>query len=148
MRSLDFALLAIFVIIPLVAAALVHLSRRQKRRADAVAGELSAAALRASVLLDLGARSVSGGSIEAICHDAVTMTTTALAVDYCAIFTVSREGDSLLLAFAAGWDMGDVDGLLISTDIDTQAGYALHAHDPVVVDNASSDKRFILPQVL
>jgi signal transduction histidine kinase len=148
MRSPDIALLAIFVITPLIAAAILHLSRRQKRRADDVSRDLSVAALRASVLLDLGARAASGGSIEAICHDAVTMTTTALAVDYCAIFTVSREGDSLLLAFAAGWDIGDVDGLLIPTDIDTQAGYALHAHDPVVVDNASSDKRFMLPQVL
>ena len=148
MWSANIALLAIFVITPLVAAAILHLSRRQKRRADAIARELSAAALRANVLLDLNVRAASGGSIEAICHDAVTMTTTALAIEYCAIFTVSREGDSFLLAFAAGWDAGDVDGLLIPTDIDTQAGYALHAHDPVVVDNASSDKRFILPQVL
>ncbi len=149
MRSApNIALLAIFVIGPLVAAALFHLSRRQKNRADAASRELSAAALRANVLLDLGARAVAGGGIEALCHDAVTMTTTALGLEYCAIFNLSREGDSLLLAFASGWDMGDVDGLLVPTDIDTQAGYALHAHDPVVVDNAASDKRFTLPQVL
>src|ERR1051326_2693848 len=82
----NIALLAIFVIGPLVAAALFHLSRRQKNRADAASRELSAAALRANVLLDLGARAVAGGGIEALCHDAVTMTTTALGLEYCAIF--------------------------------------------------------------
>ena len=119
-----------------------------RRRADGASRELTAATLRATVLLDLSARASAGGSVEAICHDAVAMTTTALAVDYCAIFDVSGEGDALMLAFAAGWDVSDVAGLIIPTEIDTQAGYALHAREPVVVDNAASDKRFTLPQVL
>ena len=149
MRSApDIALLAIFVITPVVAGILYQLSRRQKKRADAVSEELAAVVSRATVLADLGARAVAGGSLDAICHDAVTMSMSALSVECAAVFALSREGDSLILAAASGWDMGDVEGLLVPTDIDTQAGYALHAHEPVVVDNGASDKRFVLPQVL
>jgi len=149
MRSTpDILLLVLVLIAPVVAAVLVHLSRREKHRADVISEQLSAATNRAHVLADLGARAVTGASIDAICHDAVTMVTTALDVECCTVFTLSRDEDALILASASGWDMGDVEGLLVPTDIDTQAGYALHAHEPVVVDNATTDRRFVLPQVL
>src|SRR5689334_18258117 len=122
MRSApDIALLAIFVIAPVIAGILYQLSRRQKTRADSVSKELAAVVSRATVLADLGARAVAGGSLDAICHDAVTMAMAALDVECCAIFALSHEGDSLILAAASGWDMGDVEGLLVPTDIDTQA---------------------------
>src|SRR6185295_10612877 len=104
--------------------------------------------MRGNLLLDLGSRAVAGGSLEAVCHDAATMTITALGVDYCAIFNLSRDAGELSVITAAGWDAGAVDGLTIPTNIDTQAGYALHAREPIVVDSVSSDKRFTLPQVL
>jgi signal transduction histidine kinase len=149
MRSApDIVLLVIFLITPVIAAVLVHLSRREKQRANVISEQLSAAANRAHVLADIGARAVAGGSIDAICHDAVTMVTSVLGIESAAVFALSRDGDALILASASGWDMGDVEGLLVPTDIDTQAGYALHAHEPVVVDNASTDKRFVVPQVL
>jgi GAF domain-containing protein len=147
----DVALLAVFAAASVIAAAISYVSRRaafEKQRAESASKELSAARARAGLLLDLGARAVAGGGVEAVCHDAVTMITTALGVEYCAIFHLNREGDSLVVAMGAGWDAGAIDGLVIPADIDTQAGYALHAREPIVVENAASDTRFTLPPVL
>lgn len=143
--------LVIAVGVAAITATLMYVRRRamaQRDRADGASQALSAARARAGVLLDLGARAVAGGSVEAISLDAATMTASALGVEHCAVFNLSREGDSLILASAAGWDAGSVDGLLIPAEIDTQAGYALHAREPIVVDNAASDSRFALPPVL
>src|SRR6185437_9128570 len=57
MRSTpDILLLVLVLIAPVVAAVLVHLSRREKHRADVISEQLSAATNRAHVLADLGAR--------------------------------------------------------------------------------------------
>ena len=150
-QARDLTTLTIFVaasaLIALIFQA-VRRARNYKERADGASRQNSVSTLRRTLLLDLGVRAVAGGSLEAICHDAVTMMLTGLEVEYCAIFNLSRDAADLTVVSAAGWDAGAVEGLSIAADIDTQAGYALHAREPIVVDNAASDTRFTLPAVL
>ena len=147
----DIVLLAVLIGASAIAARIARVSRYaalHQERADNLAKELSASRTRGNVLLDLGTRALAGGSAEAVCHDATEMTMTGLGVEHSAIFHLSGDGQDLLLVAAAGWDAGTAEGLVIPADIDTQAGYALHAREAIVVDNASSDGRFTLPPVL
>jgi signal transduction histidine kinase len=147
----DIVLLTALIGAAAMAAATSRVSRYvvfHQERAETLAKELSATRVRGNLLLDLGARALAGGGVEAICHDAATMTVTALGVEHSAIFKLSSDGEDLVLVTASGWDASAVEGLVIPADIETQAGYALHAREPIVVDNASSDTRFTLPQVL
>ena len=150
-QARDLTTLAIFVGASALIALIFQVVRRvrdYKERADRASNQISAGTLRRTLLLDLGVRAVAGASLEAICHDAVTMMISGLEVEYCAIFNLSRDAADLTVVSAAGWDAGAVEGLSIPADIDTQAGYALHAREPIVVDNAASDTRFTLPSVL
>jgi signal transduction histidine kinase len=49
---------------------------------------------------------------------------------------------------ATGWNADAVDGLTIYTGIDTQAGYAVYAREPVAVGDGDSEARFAIPAVL
>ena len=97
-------------------------------------------------LLELGARSLAGGSIDAICRDAATVTADALRVEHCAILELKREGGPLVVVSARRVETGTVEGLNVEADADTQTGYALYARQPVIVNDADSDARFSVPR--
>ena len=121
-QARDLTTLTIFVAASALIALIFQAVRRvrnYKERADSASRQNSASTLRRTLLLDLGVRAVAGGSLEAICHDAVTMMLTGLEVEYCAIFNLSRDAADLTVVSAAGWDAGAVEGLSIAADIDT-----------------------------
>jgi signal transduction histidine kinase len=117
-------------------------------RAGTLALRLDVEARHRQTLLQLGARSVAGGSLDAICRDAATMTADALEVERCAILELKREGGPLVVMSAAGWETGTVEGLNVEADADSQTGYALYAREPVIVNDADSDARFSVPAIL
>src|SRR5688572_11462942 len=147
----DVIALMIFVSASLLAATVSHVGRRalvQQARADAAGGQVAAARLRRNLLLELGSRALAGGSADAVSREATTMITAALGVEHAAILQRTRDTGPLLITAAAGWDAGVVDGLTIDADVDSQAGYAIYAREPVVVDDGDSDTRFRLPDAL
>ena len=121
---------------------------RQKARAEAAAVQRQIDQAHRTTLLELGARALAGGSADAICRDAAMLTVEALGADHCAVLELRRDGGPLIVAAAAGWETGTVDGLALTTDVDTQAGYALYARVPVVVDDADAQSRFTVPAAL
>src|SRR5687768_16349764 len=121
---------------------------RQKARADAAAAQRQVDHTHRATLLELGARALAGGSADANCRDAATLTVQALGADHCAEMELRRDGGPLVIAAAAGWDTGTVDGLALTTDVDTHAGYALYSRVPVVVTDADAGTRFTVPDVL
>src|SRR5262245_59138821 len=111
----DFIAFVVFSSASALAARVSYMSRRatlEEERADAESARVAAAGARRNLLLELGVRASAGGSIEAIYRDATTMITTALEVEHCAIFQLSRTGD-LALVSASGWDAGVTEGLTI-----------------------------------
>lgn len=122
---------------------------REAARASALAQDVARGASRRESLLQLGARALTGGTLEAICRDAATVAASTLGVEHCAVFEVpARGGSSLVLSTASGWSDSTVDGLTISRDVDTQAGYALFANEPVIVADTDADRRFTVPAAL
>ena len=129
-------------------------SRRSRRitlateRADAVTSGVRAETHHRSALLELGARALAGGSVDAILHDATAMTRDALGVDHCLILESRRDAGPFVVAATAGSEAGSLEGLSLVADVDTQAGYALYAREPVIVRDADADARFSLPAAL
>jgi signal transduction histidine kinase len=121
---------------------------RLKARADAAAAQRQVDHTHRATLLELGARALAGGSADAICRDAATLTVQALGADHCAVLELRRDGGPLVVAAAAGWETGTIEGLALTTDVDTQAGYALYARVPVVVTDADGRARFTVPAAL
>lgn len=121
---------------------------RAEARARAAAAALDGEVRRRDALLELSARALAGGSIEALRRDAVTMTVDALALDHCAVLELTREGGPLVAAAAAGWNGATIEGMTVAADIDTQPGYALYAREPVIVSEGDRDARFSVPAVL
>jgi signal transduction histidine kinase len=132
----------------LLAAAAAWQSTRETARANALARQVAAEATRRDALLQFWTRALAGGTIEAIGRDAATLAAATLGVEYGAIFELPPRGGSLVLVTASGWSDATVEGLTISRDVDTQAGYALYANEPVIVTDTDTDRRFALPAAL
>jgi signal transduction histidine kinase len=125
-----------------------HRGTSEKARAESLSLRLDLEHRRRQTLLELAARSLAGGSVDAICRDAATMAAGALGVEHCVILELKRDAGTLVVVSAAGWDAGAVEGLNVDTDADTQTGYALYAREPVIVNDADSDARFSVPAIL
>lgn len=123
-------------------------AKLDQARANVIATRLATEQRHREALLAFGTRGLAGGSVEAVCRDAVSLATTTLSVQHGAILELPRDGGLLVIATASGWDPGAVDGLTVPSDVDTQVGYALHAQEPVIVSNADTDTRFSLPTAL
>ena len=120
----------------------------ERGRADTLSSRLAVENRHRQTLLELAARSLAGGSVDAICRDAASMTASALGVEHCVILELKRDDGPLVIASASGWDPGAVEGLSVEADADTQTGYALFAREPVVVHDADSEVRFKVPPIL
>ena len=146
--AVGFAAFALFTALAVWVAGTTRRHALDAARADTLALTLDVETRHRRTLLELGARSLAGGSVDAICRDAATMTADALEVEHCAILELKREGGPLVVVSAAGWETGTVEGLNVEADADTQTGYALYAREPVIVNDADSDARFSVPAIL
>jgi signal transduction histidine kinase len=146
--AVGFAAFALFTALAVWVAGTTRRRALDAARADTLALTLDVETRHRHTLLELGARSLAGGSVDAICRDAATMTADALEVEHCAILELKREGGPLVVVSAAGWETGTVEGLNVEADADTQTGYALYAREPVIVNDADSDPRFSVPAIL
>jgi signal transduction histidine kinase len=146
--ALGFAAFALLTALAVWIAGTTRRRALDAARADTLAITLEVESRHRQTLLELGARSLAGGSIDAICKDAATVTADALEVEHCAILELKREGGPLVVVSAAGWETGTVEGLNVEADADTQTGYALYARQPVIVNDADSDARFSVPAIL
>lgn len=64
------------------------------------------------------------------------------------LLELTSGGRTFLLRAGIGWKRGLVGKELVSTNMDTQAGYALTQHGPVIVENLAEEKRFNAPKLL
>lgn len=149
--TFDIAAFSAFLIAGAITAWVSNVRRRttlEKSQAQAISSKLDAEARRRELMLELSARAMAGGGLEALCRDAAAGTTAALDMKHCAVFELAPNAESFTIMAAAGWEPGAVEGLTIDADIDTQAGYALHVGEPVIVRDTESEMRFTVPAAL
>jgi signal transduction histidine kinase len=107
-----------------------------------------AEARRRQALGDIMSRTIAAGGAETVCRDAASLAASSLDCDHALILELVVEGAPFTVAAAAGWKPDVADGLTIYTGIDTQAGYAVYARDPVAAGDEDGETRFTIPAVL
>jgi GAF domain-containing protein len=86
--------------------------------------------------------------VETVCRDAASHAALSLECDHALILELVVEGAPFTVAASAGWKPDVAETLTIYTGIDTQAGYAVNAREPVAVDGSDREARFAIPAVL
>jgi signal transduction histidine kinase len=149
--ALEFpAIGALLVVLALVA--LVSRARQRAAIAGARAADLgrahAAETRRRRALGDVTARTLAAGSMESVCRDTAGLAALAFECDHALVLEVGNEGAPFTVVAAAGWSADAVESLTIYTGVDTQAGYAIYAREPVAVGDGDSEARFAIPAVL
>jgi signal transduction histidine kinase len=149
--ALDFSAIVAFGVASALVALVSH-ARHHAAVARARAAELARAHAaemrRRRALGEVTARTLAAGSAESVCRDTASLAATALDCDHALVLEVGNEGAPFTVVAASGWNADAVDSLTIYTGIDTQAGYAVYAREPVAVGDGDADARFAIPAVL
>ncbi|MDQ2051467.1 PAS domain S-box protein [Natronolimnohabitans sp. A-GB9] len=93
------------------------------------------------LVADLGDRALEGADLEELFRDAMEAVRTALETESCAILELQPGSGEFVLRDGIGWGSDHVGTETIPAGNESQAGYALQATDPVVVDDLRSDDR-------
>lgn len=125
-----------------------RLSEAERREADRTRHALDVETRRRQSLLRLHERALAGAGLEALGRDAAQAVTEAIAVPYCAVLETKPDSRTLRVSASAGWDAATVETLEIDADVDRQVGYALVTPEPVVVVDAETEHRFVVPPEL
>src|SRR5687768_8605714 len=132
--------------------ALVSQARHHAAVARAHAAEwsraASAEARRRRALGEVTVRALAAGSVESVCRDVASLAASSLDCDHALVLELGNEGAPFTVTAAAGWTADAAEGLTIYTGIDTQAGYAVYAREPVAVGDGDTEARFAIPAVL
>jgi PAS domain S-box-containing protein len=133
----------------------------QRRLAERRNAELSARAQarRASAISELGQRTLTDVGIASLEEKAVQLIADILDVPLVKVLELLPDGGTFRLRAGVGWREGLVGEATISAGLDSQAGYTLHAsqpvvigdlttHAPVIVDDLRSESRFARPSFL
>ncbi|WP_121742119.1 ATP-binding protein [Natronorubrum halophilum] len=109
---------------------------------DPPIGQLRSRVRQQEVVAELGQQALESPDIERLLDDAVDAVRDALEVDYCGIFEVLPDADTVVLRHGDGWQDNRVGSATIPTGSDSQTEYALASEGPVVVTDFETENRF------
>ncbi len=95
-----------------------------------------------AVVAELSQQALAGTELNILMESCVTLVAQQLKVEYCKILELLPDGDALLLRAGFGWQSGLVGQARVSTDVNSQAGYTLLSHSPVILTNLNQETRF------
>ncbi|HEY9294870.1 MAG TPA: GAF domain-containing protein, partial [Phormidium sp.] len=101
-----------------------------------------------AAIAHLGQRALSGIELSTLMDETVSLIAQTLAVEYCKVLELLPDRNALLLRAGIGWQPGLVGNAKVGTELNSQAGYTLISHEPVVVKNLKSETRFNGPPLL
>ncbi len=110
--------------------------------------KLESHARRQAALADLGQRALSGADINTLIHETVSLVSQTLDVEYCELFELLPDNNSLILRDGIGWKEEMIGSAIIPAGEDSQAGFTLLISQPVIVENLPMESRFIPPAFL
>jgi signal transduction histidine kinase len=98
-------------------------------------------ARRQAAVAELGVRALGGLALPALLADAADVVRRTLDTEFVKILELLPDGETARLIAGVGWREGVVGVATISVGRDSQAGYALLSHQPVVVEDLRTDPR-------
>jgi PAS domain S-box-containing protein len=104
-----------------------------------VADELANRQRQQEAVAGLGLLSLTGGELQSLLDEAARVAAATLDLEIAGIFELPPDEDSLILRVGTGW-LGNPP--LIDVHESTLGTYALHAGEPVIVEDLHNDERF------
>ncbi len=101
-----------------------------------------------AMLAELSQMALADGDLTKLMNSCVTHIAQSLKVEYCKILELLPDGNALLLRTGIGWQSGLVGQAIVSSGINSQAGYTLLSRKPVIVDDLRTEIRFNGPKLL
>ncbi|WP_050779063.1 PAS domain S-box protein [Lyngbya sp. PCC 8106] len=101
-----------------------------------------------ALITQLGQVALSGCSLTTLFDQTTQWVAESLGVEYCKVLELLPGGERLLLRSGVGWREGLVGKAIVGTDHDSQAGFTLRVHEPVIVEDLTTESRFSGPSLL
>lgn len=99
-------------------------------------------------LAELGRYALAATSLDEVFERACRLALQSMGADYTKVLAYDAASDSFLLRSGMGWKKDVVGNAYVPNDTDSQAGYTFASHEPVIVTNLQSEKRFSGPDLL
>lgn len=117
-------------------------------RLQVIEQELIARLRQQAAVMDLGQRALASKDLQSLFDEATRLVADVLQVEFCKVLELEPDGKTLRLKSGVGWKEGYVGKASVGVGVDTQAGFALIANEPVIVANIHTDTRFTSPTML
>ena len=101
-----------------------------------------------AAVAQLGQRALVGVDLSTLMDEAVSLLAQALEVEYAKVLELLPDGKALLLRAGVGWKKGLVGHTTVDAGVESQAGYTLLSHEPVIVEDLRTETRFSGPPLL
>jgi signal transduction histidine kinase len=105
-------------------------------------------ARRQELVAELGRRALAGIDLAELMDQAVALAAQTLEVEFGLLLELSDDGETLLLRAGVGWKEGTKGRATVHSGTRSQAGFALLAAGPVVVEDPQAETRFELAPLL
>jgi PAS domain S-box-containing protein len=99
-------------------------------------------AIQQAVLNHFSHLALSSKTIPSLLDEAVLHISQVLRVDYCAALELLPGGEGLILRAGTGWKKDLVGHATVSSQWDSEAGYALLSNEPVIISDLGRESRF------
>jgi PAS domain S-box-containing protein len=90
----------------------------------------------------LGLNTLACDSLQVLMDEAVEAVSQTLGMEFCGVLELMPDQSALLLRAGVGWKEDLIGHATVGTNLDSQAGYTLKSHIPVIVEDLQSEARF------
>jgi PAS domain S-box-containing protein len=101
-----------------------------------------------SIIADLGQEALVSFDLSGLMDKAAVLLTKTLGVEFTKILELLPEENCFLLRAGTGWKKGYVGHRRIGSGYESQSGYTLMSHTPVIVEDLHTETRFKGPALL
>jgi signal transduction histidine kinase/ActR/RegA family two-component response regulator len=101
-----------------------------------------------ALLAELGRRALTEIPLDALLEEAARLTALGLRTEFCKVLEYLPAENRLRVRAGVGWHEGVVGVATVGADLESPAGYALHAGKPVIANQLSAEERFRTPELL
>jgi PAS domain S-box-containing protein len=123
----------------------VDMDITKRKQAEAA---LEVHANQQAFIAELSQSALAGCDLAMLMNSSVTFVAQCLKVEYCKLWELQSDNNTLLLRAVVGWDAKYVGQATISAGMNSQAGYTLFANEPIVVPDIRTETRFNSSQFL
>jgi two-component system cell cycle sensor histidine kinase/response regulator CckA len=111
-------------------------------------GDPEARAAQQAAVARLGLYALSEHDTGKVMERAVDTLANTLNAEFCKVLELRPGELELVLKAGVGWRAGCVGAARVPIDAGSQAGFTLHSHEPVLVEDFQTETRFIAPALL